>query len=44
MPTTKAEFVEVNVYGAMGANDESAKYFYVFCFTSLPYMLQEDLE
>ena len=44
MLDNKAELVQVNRYGDISANDEAANHFYIFCFTSAPYTLQEYVE
>ena len=44
MPTNKAELFKANGYGAIAANDESANNFYIVCFKSVPYIIQEDVE
>ena len=44
MLTNEVELVQVNGYDAISANDETANNFYIVCFTSVPYTLQEDVE
>ena len=44
MSTNKSELAKLNGYGDKAANDESAKTIYIFCFISVPYPLQEDVE
>ena len=42
--TNKEQLVQVNGYGDIASNDESANNFYIFWFTYVPYIPQEDLE
>ena len=44
MSTNKEELVKVNWYDAIAVNDEVEKYFYIVCFASVPYTLQEYFE
>ena len=38
--TNKTEHIKVNGYGAIADNDESANYFYIVCFTYVPWKLK----
>ena len=44
MSTNKVELVELGGYGAIAADDESANDLLWFCFVSVIYILQEDME
>ena len=44
MSPNNEELVEVNGYVAIAANNEAKNYFYVVCFISFHYKLQEDME
>ena len=44
MSTNKSYIVKMNGYGDIYANGEYGNYFYMVCFTSFPYKLQEYFE
>ena len=44
MKKHKSELVKVNWYGNIYANDEAESNFYIVCFISVPYTIQEDVE
>ena len=43
MSNNKAELVKLNGYGATAASYEAENNFYIVCFASVPYTLQEGL-
>ena len=43
MSNYQEETFEVNGYGDIATNDEAENNVYIVCFTSVPYMLQEDV-
>ena len=43
MSTDKAEIFRVNGYGNIANNYEDTNIFYIVCFTSVSYKLQEDV-